>query len=298
MSDGTSLINFGDLTKPATTLIEKIADATGVLYEPRRIRNRAKAEAEADIIKAEAQIEITALQKRALTRFVQEEGKKQENIEDITEEAIPLLNENSSPENIEDDWIANFFDKCRITSDKEMQCLWSKVLAGEANQPKSFAKRTVNLLASIDKFDAEIFTTLCGFGFFMGDVMPLIYEVSDSIYSKFGINFERLKHLDSIGLISFDSFGGYVRQGSFKVLRLYYYGEPVHIEFNIDGEKSFSVGHVMLTQAGQQLSKICGSKPVEGFLEYVVDKWIKEQSVNVSSPFPRIKLKTTQQNAL
>ncbi|MCA1626178.1 MAG: DUF2806 domain-containing protein [Acidobacteria bacterium] len=102
MPDETSLVNIGDLAKPVTTLIEKIADATGVLYEPRRIRKRAKAEANAELIKAESQIEITALQRRALSRFVQEEGKKQENIEDITEEAIPLLNENSTPENIED----------------------------------------------------------------------------------------------------------------------------------------------------------------------------------------------------
>ncbi len=166
MSNENSLVNIGDLAKPVTALIEKIADATGVLYEPRRIRKRAKAESEAELIKAETQIGITILQRRALSRFVQEEGKKQENIEDITEEAIPLLNENSTPENIEDDWMANFFDKCRIVSDKELKSIWSKVLAGEANTPNSFSKRTVNLLASLDKSDAELFTSLCGFSFF------------------------------------------------------------------------------------------------------------------------------------
>lgn len=166
MSNESSLVNIGDLAKPVTALIEKIADATGVLYEPRRIRKRAIAEAEAELIKAETQIGITILQRRALSRFVQEEGKKQENIEDITEEAIPLLNENSTPKNIEDDWMANFFDKCRIVSDKEMKSIWSKVLAGEANTPNSFSKRTVNLLASLDKSDAELFTSLCGFSFF------------------------------------------------------------------------------------------------------------------------------------
>ena len=34
---------------------------------------------------------------------------------------------------MEEDWIANFFDKCRIVSDSEMQSLWARVLAGEAN---------------------------------------------------------------------------------------------------------------------------------------------------------------------
>ncbi len=289
MSNENSLLNIGDLAKPVTTLIEKIADATGVLYEPRRIRKRAKAEAEAELIKAETQIEITSLQRRALSRFVQEEGKKQENIEDIIEEAIPLLNENSTPENIQDDWMANFFDKCRIVSDEEMQSLWSKVLAGEANTPNSFSKRTVNFLASLDKSDAELFTVLCGFGFFFGEVQPLIYEAADSIYKNLGIDFGALKHLDAIGLISFDSLGGYQRIGKFKGIMLRYYGEPIVIEFETEKEEnSFQVGKVLLTQTGQQLAKICNCKPVDGFVEYVTEKWVKEQSLKVWSPYPKV----------
>ena len=55
-----SLINLGDLAKPIDTLIHKISDATGVLYEPRRMRRKAKAESEAAIIsaKAEAAVDI------------------------------------------------------------------------------------------------------------------------------------------------------------------------------------------------------------------------------------------------
>jgi len=46
MADGTSLINLGDLSKPATVLIEKISAAVGALYEPRHIKRVAQAEAE------------------------------------------------------------------------------------------------------------------------------------------------------------------------------------------------------------------------------------------------------------
>jgi len=296
MSDGTSLINFGDLTKPATVLIEKIADATGVLYEPQRIRKRAKAEAEADLIKAETQIEITALQRRALKRFVQEEGKKQENMEDITEGTIPLLNENSSPENIEDDWIANFFDKCRIVSDKEMQTLWSKVLAGEANNPNSFSKRTVNFLASLDKSDAELFTSLCGFALFWENLIPMVYDVENSIYNNTGINFSSLSHLETIGLIKFSELG-YLQKGEFKLCIIGYYGEPLLIKFEKEQTNSLEIGRVLLTQTGEQLAKICNSKPVDGFVDYVVEKWVKEQSLKVWSPYPRVDNQTTRQNA-
>jgi hypothetical protein len=155
--NNNSLINFGDISKPATVLIEKISEAVGGYFRPYQIKRVAKAEADADIIKAEAQIEITDLQRRALNRFVAEESKKQENIETITAKAIPQLTDSSAPQNMEDDWISNFFDKCRIVSDEEMQSLWAKVLAGEANSPGSYSKRTVNFLSSLDKSDAQLF---------------------------------------------------------------------------------------------------------------------------------------------
>ena len=50
-----SLINLGDLGKPIDTLIHKISDATGVLYEPTRIRRKAKAKSDAAIISAKAE---------------------------------------------------------------------------------------------------------------------------------------------------------------------------------------------------------------------------------------------------
>src|SRR5690242_18963958 len=99
----------------------------------------ARAEAEADRIRAESQIEITDLHKRAMHRFLEEEAKWQSNIEGITSEALAHLKEDSEPQMVEDDWITNIFDKSRIVSDTQMQHLWAKVLAGEANVPGTFS---------------------------------------------------------------------------------------------------------------------------------------------------------------
>src|ERR1035437_5626993 len=113
MSDNP-LIKLGDLTKPATVLIEKISEAVGGVFKPWQIVRVAKAEAVADQLRAESHIQISELQQRALRRFLVEEGKKQSNIEDITEKALPLLSEESKPQDIEDDWITKFFDKSII----------------------------------------------------------------------------------------------------------------------------------------------------------------------------------------
>jgi len=81
MADGNSLINLGDLSKPATVLIEKVSSAVGIIYEPYHIKRKARAEAEAEKIKAIARIELTELEQRAVNRFVHQEARKQSNIE-------------------------------------------------------------------------------------------------------------------------------------------------------------------------------------------------------------------------
>jgi len=273
MADGFSLIKINDLSKPATVLIEKISDAVGGYFKPFQIRRVAKAEAEAEIIKEQAQIEITDLHRRALIRFVTEEAKKQNNIESITEKAIPQLNDSSNPQGMEDDWITNFFDKCRIVSDEEMQVLWAKVLAGEANSPGSYSKRTVNSLGSLDKGDAQLFTKLCSFVCSIDIPTPLIFDENASIYNDQQINFSTLTHLDDIGLISFNTVSGIKRVGFQKETYISYYDTTLKAEFTNPDNNELGVGKVIFTNIGEELARICSSESIDGFLNYAIDKW-------------------------
>jgi hypothetical protein len=239
-------------------------------------RSLAEAEAQAERIRAVSQIEITELQRRAVQRFVAEEAKKQVNMESITQDAIPHIKEDAKTENVDDDWITHFYDKCRLISDEEMQKLWSTVLAGEANSPGRYSKRTVTLLSSLDKQDAILFQKLCSFGWMIGDVVPLIYDHQADVYTKMGITFSSLQHLDAAGLISFQSLGGYTKKGFPQRVAIHYYGRAVTVEFPKPEQNQLEIGSVLLTQAGQQLAPICASGPCDGFLDYVKDQWKKK----------------------
>ena len=278
-----SLINFGEISKPATVLIEKVSDAVGGVCKPWQIKRVAEAEAEVEKIKAITKIEITELEQRAMQRFFFEESKKQENIEQITAKSLSQLNEEAKPEDIETDWIVNFFDKCRLISDEEMQILWSNILAGEANQPGTFSKRTINFMHSLDKEDAILFTKLCGFNWIINDNQPLIYNASAEIYTKHGIDFSTLKHLDAIGLISFESLTGYQQMGITQKATLFYQNTPFILEFQKEKDNNLKIGTVLLTSIGQELANICKPERVVGFEEYVMNEWIKE-GIKLSSP--------------
>lgn len=273
MTNSLININFGDLSKPATTLIEKISNAVGGIFEPYQIVRVAKAEAEANQIQAESEIQVTDIQRRALRRFLKEEAKKQSNIEAITRNALPLLEDNSAPQNVADDWITNFFDKSRIVSDKDMQQLWSRLLAGEANTPGTFSKQTVNLMADLDKGDAELFIRLCGFNWMIEEIGPLVFDLQSDIYIRNGINFVTLSHLESLGLIRFDPLAGMAVTQLPKTMTVFYYDKPANLTFPSDINNSLLIGMTFFTRAGRQLASVCGSRPIEGFFDFVYDRW-------------------------
>lgn len=290
MTDG-SIINLGELSKPATVLIEKISGAVGTLYEPTRIRREARAKADAALIEAECVLEITDLERRAMTRFVHEQTREQKNIEDITTKAIPRLNNNANPEAIDDDWLAEFFARSRRVSNDQMQDLWARILSGEANKPESVSKRTLEFVSLMDRADAETFSKLCNLSnCSLGE--PIVFDTNDQILLKAGLQYQDLAHLDSIGLVQLsEGFSSFVRQGV---------GETVHIEVAgkiltmkppepEKGEpRNILFGRLMFTRTGRELRRFAAFEPIDGFYEYCVEHWHKAK-YELSSPYPQPK---------
>lgn len=286
MAEGNSLLNLGDISKPATVLIEKVSAAVGIVFEPHRVKRMARAEAEVEKIKALARIELSDIEHRAIDRFVAQETRKQENIEQITAQAAASLSPDADVQSLEEDWVAHFFKQCDTVSDKEMQSLWSRLLSGEATKPGTYAKRTVDFVSTMDKSDAELFTKLCTFVWMLGSPTVLILDVSNEIYANSGITFNDLKHLDSIGLISFESLSGYERQGLEKYTTAFYYGLPTHLEFEAD-KNNLAIGSAILTKIGKELVSLSGSKSSPEFYEYVIKTW-SAKNIILSSRVPQM----------
>jgi hypothetical protein len=276
LSDHNSLINLGELSKPANTLIEKIGDAVGGIFRPYQTRRMAEAEADAAITKAQTEIQVTDLHRRAMQRVIIEEAQRQENIENITRKALPNVSNEAKPENIETDWIANFFDKGRLVTDEDMQALWARVLAGEANSPGSHSKRTVSTLSFIDKNEAELFRNLCSFVWLIGDLTPIIFSETDRIYTDSGINFSTLQQLEVAGLITFGGTLGYNKQMRVTespqgpvTWMVSYYGES----FRLHGSPTLPIGEALLTVPGSQLALVAEAKPKPEVIPYVLERW-------------------------
>lgn len=156
-----------------------------------------------------------------------------------------------------------------------MQKLWSSILAGEANAPGTYSKRTVNFLCDLDKQDAELFQTLCRFGWVVGGFTPLIFDHRAKIYNDQGLNFSTLTHLDSIGLIQFDPLSGFSLLNLPKKFVVLYCGQSLFLGMEKETDNKLPMGHVFLTKIGEELATVCPVMGVDGFEEYVKVTWAK-----------------------
>jgi hypothetical protein len=176
MSDDSLLGIPKELVKVANNLINRVSKGTWTLYEPFHVKRMTKAEGVAQTIAAKAGIEITNLQQRAIARWLHEEEWKQGNLETTIKGSIPDLTADSKPQDIDDDWLMSFLDFAKNVSDKNLQLLWSKILAGKANRPGKFRKDLLQCVYLLEKTDADLFVNLCQFAIDLEVMTILIFD--------------------------------------------------------------------------------------------------------------------------
>ncbi|MET4884465.1 MULTISPECIES: DUF2806 domain-containing protein [Enterobacter cloacae complex] len=269
-------LSLSGLSQPGTKLIEKVSDAIGVLYEPTRIRKKAKAEAEAKRTELISRLELEGIEKRAVERFLKRETKRQENIENITIQAAQNLSETDNVTDIDEDWIEAFFKECEDINDEQMQTLWGRILSEEAKFKGSFSRRTLKLLSTLNKEEANLITFFGKFVWQASNLTPILTH--DKNGGTEGMTFDQLALLDSLGVIQ-QGFG-YNLTFMQKIGHIHYYGIPIKVEFKNDNPTtwSFSTGQALLSPIGAELMKICGSTPDFDYLKKTIDKINSEQN--------------------
>lgn len=277
MSDSNFPVDLRALSEPAVKLIETVRDAVGVVYEPTRIRRKAKAEADAAVILARNKIEVRQIEIRASERLISRELRRQDNIEKITKKAVDALPSSVSKDPVDQDWISRFFENCQDIGNEEMQSLWAKLLAGEVAKPGTFSLRTLRVIRDLARDDALLFTSFCRFVWVIPGVglTPIIHDLEDKCYADAGLKFTSFLHIASLGLIEFNEIAGFNLKDVSKA-SAFYYGRH-HLISIAEGKKELQIGRVLLTSAGKELVPISGSEAMESYRTSVIEKWKKEQ---------------------
>lgn len=270
--------DISGLGKPAAKLIEVVSGGISNLYEPTKIKRLAKANT-LGLIESVNIIENTDLPndiKRAMLRKVGLDLEAQDNLDSITNLAIPLLKEMARPEDIDSDWLSKFRINCEFIGDEEIQSMWAKILAEEANNKNSISKATLNVLGVLSKNEANLFTNIASSCLQDGDgnYIPLILPdaIYSDLYNELGFRPKNFFLLEEIGLIRYNGMAGYGNDNYPNIVRLIYFDKIV--QFKRSGEKGthrFEFGDVMLTRTGQELVKHSGRTYCSNLLDKTLE---------------------------
>lgn len=196
---------------------------------------------------------------------------------DIADKAQAFLENSANPQEIELDWLEFFFEKAKLVTNNDMQLIWARLLAEEANMP---GKIHLSLLQSISVMryeQADFFCNISRFALraYKKDIIsPLIFiSTNREAYNDSNINPSKLKELERLGLIECDFNQEYIfeRKMEFvsgnKVLTVY--GDP-------SNEQKIKAGNVIFTEDGKALYDIIDSsykKHRDDIFGFIVNKF-------------------------
>lgn len=285
-----------DLGPVGVALIEKLAAAVGVFGKPLGTVLQAHADAEAARIQAVGQVtaEAAALQRRAAERLTFEAIRNQHNLESIYGKTVAMLEPGIDPENVErldDDWLSFHSERARLFSDDDMQTLFAKTLAEEVKEPGFFPRRTIQILSTIEKEEAVLFSAICNF--VVSDKAgptPAIFHAEGGglppIYRDNGITWDALYDLSATGLVKFTTpfLTDNVRRFKESTRAVTYFTETrtyrvPPINPPKDTSPFIHYGYVQFSDIGRRLYRIAGGQEVSGFFDYLESEWQKKSIV-------------------
>lgn len=126
-------------------------------------KKMANAESYAEIKQAETNTQVRLLmlkgEEEVANYVLTKETRKMNNTKSVIEKATShfVEGEKVSDESVNTDWTNRFFSIVEDISDKTLQDIWGRILAGEVKQPNSFSLRTLDLLRNVTKEEAELF---------------------------------------------------------------------------------------------------------------------------------------------
>lgn len=271
---------------PTSKLLSTVSAGIGKLYEPMHIKRIAKAKAEEIKLISGAMEECSVIPtqyndgslalnnadwddfvRRTQGRMAFQELQKQNNIECVVAKTYNILeNEQTcSNEPVEQGWINRFFDSVADVSDEDLQKLWSKVLAGEILQPKSYSLRTLETLKNLSKFEAELFEKVAPFATTMQGKLFLTAETN--VLRKYGVFYKDILCLDECGLINSDGMVSYNPKISINdSVAIFTKSKLLLLKGTDERPTKISFGIFGLTQAGKELCSILDYNANESYL--------------------------------
>ena len=193
--------------------------------------------------------------------------------------AINNMDEKSSKENIDEDWLLDFFEKVGNISNDVVKQIWGKLLAGAASDKNVCSKTLLNALFMMSTEEVKDFSNLSRFcisevgsggNLYTINAYPILFFASHvNSYQLSGLSRLRLNKLASLGLIEVDYKKEFVF--SKKEVRLIYNNKIIEII----GKDKIRIGNVIFTYDGYLLYQMTEKFYNNRILDFDIEIWKK-----------------------
>lgn len=274
-----SLISFDGFADVANNLIDKLSEAMGWIAT----HSTPNREAINTYIKEVQESNYDPLTKAALISHAKKTIREYSNQCNVVQNAMQHMLPSARPEEVDNDWMAQFMDKARLISDSEVQMIWGRILAEECNNPNSIPKGLLHILEQMDRKNATDFSQICAVSVRFvdegGEVFcPIVVRgTHKEFYDKIGLTYDSLVDLASIGLIEQDTFlgsGVYTMGDLAQPAVIKYHDQKFELP---EGVNKVNVGCVILTRQGQALCKALSPDKYDTFFEEICIPFFRGQ---------------------
>lgn len=279
------LKDIGAFGKAVENLTSILKDTIGLIIDPRKKKAIAKAEMEIETQKLIHKYELQKqeLAQRAMLRMYHTEIRRQFNLEQIGQEAMLLLPEYATPEEINIDWLNYFSTSAQDVSEDELRSLWATILAQEATKPGKYSKRTLDCLKSFSLFDGNMLKKLSPYIIQDTESAQCLIIVPHGDMSMFreynNFILSDIVHLSSIGILSLKNDLCINFDPNLK-LTFRYAGKEFSIENKSNNDISLDNIYV-ITDVGGELISLIGLEYNEQYFSSVF-KYIKSLGLDIS----------------
>ena len=111
--------------------------------------------------------------------------RKQQNLETIIQKTLAYCSDSEITDRADQDWFNSYLSLAEDISNRTMQDLWSKILAGEISQPGSFSLKALKVFRSLNINDAKLLAKACGLA--VKDQNKKSIRIISGVYQKPGL---------------------------------------------------------------------------------------------------------------
>ena len=204
--------------------------------------------------------------------------RKQENIEAIMEKTFAFCANKSIDKRPDLDWFNRYITLAENVSNKTMQDLWAKILAGELSRPGLYSLKALKVFRDMSIADAKLLAKACSLA--VKDQSKKNIRILSGTYQQPGLlnffNKERQKHinLSHFGLnyadilsladnnLIFKQESESSMMASGETLNFYYNGSPLKLSSK---KNNIAIQFYKFTPIGTELANLITDKPNDDF---------------------------------